>query len=542
MSLLAAGLGSRRRAAQGAGRPVVGVETSWAWTPGPVAVVRDQAAGTVSATITASTDGFAMRSLRRAGRDGEHVRGDVGVVRPAPEPGDTGVLAGVVAPEGGGDATVSWWRHGWRAAAARTRIRRRSTTTSCCWTAQAPVTVAHEVTLTVTVDQRRVRRRRQVGPFDAALGGVGRGARAVHATPRRRRDGAVGAAVARRADDVWSRMRSDPSRGRPRQLRALRQSLATAAGRAGIEWGPMAVEEAWSTCRVDESVHRTYRMAALPMLPVPANWLDSLLTDTATTRTVTMVYEPIPLNKAAAAANRELTSIESSHEDKARRGFRVTARERRRLADVEGRETRAGPRSSRVPPRRPGHRDGADAADALDDACAQIENAAGKSLIDLRPLAARQGAGMGGVTAVGPLVQAGPAHDRPSPPAPAAAAQRRGPTRPPRRRARRTAPSATGRTRPADRERPPLLGARHGPAIPVDWHRSTMAHLCSMYPFHADRGFGEAGVYYRHQRHRRPRRVLLRPVRVLQRRARREPEHDGVRHRSARPSRAPSRR
>ena len=100
----------------------------------------------------------------------------------------------------------------------------------------------------------------------------------------------------------------------------------------------MAVEATWSSCRVDESVHRTYRMTSLPMLPVPANWLDSLLTDTATTRTVTVVYEPIPLNKAAAAANRELTSIESSHEDKARRGFRVTARERRRLADVEARE------------------------------------------------------------------------------------------------------------------------------------------------------------------------------------------------------------
>ena len=49
--------------------------------------------------------------------------------------------------------------------------------------------------------------------------------------------------------------------------------------------------------------------------------------------------------------------------------------------------------------------------------------------------------------------------------------------------------------RPADAERPPLFTRRHGLSIPVDWHRSTMAHLCSMYPFHADRGFGEAGVY-----------------------------------------------
>lgn len=55
------------------------------------------------------------------------------------------------------------------------------------------------------------------------------------------------------------------------------------------------------------------------------------------------------------------------------------------------------------------------------------------------------------------------------------------------RRAERPAP-------PPDR--PSLLGQAAGRAIPVEWHRSTMAHLCSMYPFQADRGFGEAGVYF----------------------------------------------
>ena len=41
-------------------------------------------------------------------------------------------------------------------------------------------------------------------------------------------------------------------------------------------------------------------------------------------------------------------------------------------------------------------------------------------------------------------------------------------------------------------ERPPSWWGRVG--IPVDWHRSTMAHLCSVYPFHADAGFGERGI------------------------------------------------
>lgn len=32
------------------------------------------------------------------------------------------------------------------------------------------------------------------------------------------------------------------------------------------------------------------------------------------------------------------------------------------------------------------------------------------------------------------------------------------------------------------------------PGIPVEWQRNTMAHLCSVCPFHADTGFGERGV------------------------------------------------
>ncbi len=33
------------------------------------------------------------------------------------------------------------------------------------------------------------------------------------------------------------------------------------------------------------------------------------------------------------------------------------------------------------------------------------------------------------------------------------------------------------------------------PGLRVDWHRATMAHLESVYPFHADEGFGERGPY-----------------------------------------------
>jgi type IV secretory pathway VirB4 component len=42
-------------------------------------------------------------------------------------------------------------------------------------------------------------------------------------------------------------------------------------------------------------------------------------------------------------------------------------------------------------------------------------------------------------------------------------------------------------------ERPPMWGGATG--LRVDWHRSTMAHLRSVYPFHADAGLGHRGPY-----------------------------------------------
>ena len=70
----------------------------------------------------------------------------------------------------------------------------------------------------------------------------------------------------------------------------------------------------------------------------------------------------------------------------------VDRRERRRLADVEARErelARGHPEFRHAGLVTVTARDLAE----LEDACAQIENAAGKSLIDLRPLVARQAQG-----------------------------------------------------------------------------------------------------------------------------------------------------
>src|SRR5688572_24572476 len=101
---------------------------------------------------------------------------------------------------------------------------------------------------------------------------------------------------------------------------------------------------------------------------------------------------------------------------------------------------------------------------------------------------------MGGVVAAGPIV-----------PARQVTAVHRAARRPMRpsdharatyRAAQRAARDAERRAQcPGPSERPGCLPGGRRVGVPVDWHRSTMAHLRSLYPFHADRGFGDAGVY-----------------------------------------------
>ena len=361
----------------------------WDWVPaGPVAVVRDRQAGTVSATVPATATGFPVKSLREQDRMFAGWGAALSPLAHDQCPVVRVDLAGMVPPRRGrGPPRVPGRRGGPTRPASGPGDRRRL---RGLLDQQAPVTVAHEVTLTLTVDVRRTRRRRNVSQLEAAIAALSEEVRLFVA-----RLDAAGITASEPLSPVelscLVRLRSDPGRGRAGQLGALRHSLAAAAGRGAIEWGPMAVGTTWSTCRVDGSLHRSYRMASMPMLPVAADWLGPLLVGQAATRTVTMVLEPVAAAKAAAAANRQLTSLEASDTDKAQRKFRVTARERRRRADVEDRErelargmpSSATPGSSPSPPPTPTRGRG----------LTGVEQAAGQSLVDLRPLAARQGAG-----------------------------------------------------------------------------------------------------------------------------------------------------
>jgi hypothetical protein len=255
---------------------------------------------------------------------------------------------------------------------------------------QGPVTVAHEVLLTVTVDIRRVRARRGTSNrLTVALDALADEVRTITA-----RIEGIGLAVEGPLDKAGLsaavRIRSDPLRAH--QVATLRRSLAAAAGRVALEWTPMVVEPSWTCCRVDGVYHRSYRVAGWPQLPVPADWLGGLVGDGRAVRTVTVVMEPVPLAHAARSADREVMAREADADMRQERGFRVSARDRKRLAEVEARERELSE----------GHPEFRFAAvvdvvaldlDGLDDACAEVEQAGAQSLLDLRPLDSRHDLG-----------------------------------------------------------------------------------------------------------------------------------------------------
>jgi hypothetical protein len=366
-----------------AGLELLEVDTTWMTMNTPIGVVRDRRAGTVSLTVPVTASGFAVSSL---------VEQDALIKAWA---SSLGPLARAHCPV----ARVTWqhWTHpagidAHRAFLAGRPPRQAASPAARDYEAllaeQAPVTIGHEVHVTVTVDLRRIRTRRRA-VLDVAVETLIDESRLFAA-----RLEAAGARVeppmSALAVSSAVRVRSDPPCFE--QQATLRRSLAAAVGRGSMEWGPLAVEADWLSVRVDGSWHRTYRIAGWPMLPVAADWLAPLLSMADATVTTTIVLEPVSLAQAAAAANRELTSIEADQAQKERHGFRLTARERRRQSDIQAREEELAA----------GHPEfrhvglvtvTARTLDDLDEAAAKVEQAAAQSMLDVRPLTARQAEG-----------------------------------------------------------------------------------------------------------------------------------------------------
>jgi hypothetical protein len=175
-----------------------------------------------------------------------------------------------------------------------------------------------------------------------------------------------------------------------------RQSIARLASRsperAGASVrsaGPMAAEATWSSYRTDGAWHATYWIAEWPRTDADPDFLAPLLLRTEAMRTVSLTMEPISPLKAIRSVEAARTSAAADEELRNRAGFVTTARRQkehdslahheRDLSDGHAFYRFAGFVTVTAP-----------SEDELERACGEIEEAAGRSFLELRRLCGEQ--------------------------------------------------------------------------------------------------------------------------------------------------------
>lgn len=186
---------------------------------------------------------------------------------------------------------------------------------------------AHDVVVTLTVSADRLGPRGRGAERDDAL------ARALgssmEALLRAARSAGLAAGEPLGASDIQRllRTRLDPLAARPGAAGGRlveRLGLVSAANA-----GPMALETSWRHVRVDGAFHRTYHVASWPRLPVPPGWLEPFLAGAGVTRTMTVVFCPVPAHQSRRRIERDLVKLDSDATTKEDKGRRVDARHRR---------------------------------------------------------------------------------------------------------------------------------------------------------------------------------------------------------------------
>jgi hypothetical protein len=160
------------------------------------------------------------------------------------------------------------------------------------------------------------------------------------------------------------------------------------AGSVAIAAGPMTVEASWRFFRTDGAYHATYWIAEWPRVDVEPDFLAALLLRTECTRTVGVTMEPVAPLRAIRSVEAARTSMAADEDLRGRAGFLTTVRRRREddalaqheqelsnghaLFNYAGFITVTG-RST----------------EELEAACGEIEEAAGRCLLDVRRLDGR---------------------------------------------------------------------------------------------------------------------------------------------------------
>lgn len=160
------------------------------------------------------------------------------------------------------------------------------------------------------------------------------------------------------------------------------------AGSAPQAAGPMSAETSWRFFRTDGAFHATYWIAEWPRIDVEPDFLSALLLRTECTRTMAVTMEPVAPLRAIRSVEAARTSMAADEDLRGRAGFLTTVRRRREDDALAQHERELGN----------GHAlfnyagfvtVTATSVDELEAACGEIEEAAGRCLLDVRRLDGR---------------------------------------------------------------------------------------------------------------------------------------------------------
>jgi hypothetical protein len=155
------------------------------------------------------------------------------------------------------------------------------------------------------------------------------------------------------------------------------------------EAAPLATDEAWDHYRCDGAVHATHWISGWPRIDVSPMFMDALLADSDTVRTVALTFEPVPPERSAREAEAAITRDRADSELRRRFGQSETARQRQAQDAAARREAELAAGHSEV--RFSGFVTvtGRDEGE-LRRACAEIHRHAARARLELRRMYGQQ--------------------------------------------------------------------------------------------------------------------------------------------------------
>lgn len=182
------------------------------------------------------------------------------------------------------------------------------------------VTHDHEILIAIQLDTTRLRGRNEL-LAEQLLEQVGQIARGLEAAEIRVM-GALSASqlvrVLRTGFDPYARS----------ELASLDAVDGDSHRLAEHDGAPLATSEAWDHYRCDGALHATHWISSWPRIDVSPMFMDALLADSDTVRTVAITFEPVPAERSAREVEAAITRDRADSEIRRRFGQAETARQR----------------------------------------------------------------------------------------------------------------------------------------------------------------------------------------------------------------------